>query len=71
MALTIFHAIVTECDCTKEQATRYHMERKGPLLFECYLGETEDQVHARAETFASSGLGWIRVAEVTVNIPGE
>lgn len=72
MALKTFYAIVTQFDCSPEQAARYDQQQNGPVLYECYLNEeaaNEDLVRKRAEGFAANG--WVRVAEVNVDIPGD
>lgn len=67
-----FFAIVTQFDCSTEQAAQYSMEQHGPVLFECYLNEhaiDEEKVRAHAQNFKK--YGWVRVARVTVDIPEE
>jgi hypothetical protein len=65
-----FYAIVTERDCSEEQAKKYQMQVHGPLLFETYLTpEVANQAEAakRAGNFAN--YGWVRIATVTVDVP--
>jgi hypothetical protein len=65
-----FYAIVTERDCSEEQARKYETERHGPLLFETYLTPevaSEEAAKRRAPMFAK--YGWVRVATVTVDVP--
>lgn len=66
----IFYGIVTQFDCDEASATKYSMERKGPLLFECYLNEwATDEARVRQHTTTFTRNGWARVAKITVDIP--
>ena len=70
MAERTFYGIVTQFDCDEASSTKYSMERKGPLLFECYLSEwssDEKRVNTHAASFSKNG--WVRVAKIIVDVP--
>jgi hypothetical protein len=69
-----FFGIVTQYDCGeryREKHNAHQPERpQGPIIFEQYLNEAAADrkvLEARARTM--TGYGWVRVAEISVEIP--
>lgn len=70
MAEKVFYGIVTQFDCTPEQAAKMGGDQSGPIIYECMLKDwamNEATVREHAKGF--TGCGWVRIAKIIVDIP--
>jgi hypothetical protein len=69
-----FYGIVTERDINDAFLAKCGngapVRIDGPIIFEQYLnGRTADRAHVEDRARSMTGYGWVRVAEITVEIP--
>jgi len=66
----VFYGIVCEQDVDKRRRVDPEDPPRGPILMECYLsGIAEDRAQVEALTGRFSCYGWVRIAEIHVDIP--